>query len=1092
MDLYKAEQLRAIFDEAAERPEGERAGFVHSSCGTDSGLEREVLSLLNALGTGSSALDTDAGTWLGNSGGEAPGEVRQPGEAEPLADLHGEVVGDFRLLRAIGRGAMGSVYEAEQISVKRRVAVKLLQSWTASPDSRRRFVEESATLAKLKHAGIAHVLAAGTRKLDLSGPDQSLAVGIFNDLHSVPWIAMELVEGARTILEWSRAQARGREMHDVVRMFAAVSDALHHGHQQGIIHRDLKPANILVTDGGEPKIIDFGIARAIGGNPGAMAGDTRTGMLLGSPRYMSPEQCEGNGTAVDTRSDVYALGVVLYEALTGAMPYDVDGAAISACVRSICETPAADPRRVAPHLPKDLAAVLLKALRKAPAERYQSASDLAADLRRVLNQEPVTARSTPWLHRASLLVRRRPVMSALVLVALLGIVAGVMGISLGLANERVARQAADREAWLANLTAADSYLRDGNGGMARRRLEAIPEARRGWEWHLLYAKADTSAEVWRVSDAEGRTFISPSGRTAIFRDDDTQRADVYDIATRTRICGLDEMDPDARPAWSPDERRIVFAKGNQLVIADARSGEALQRIPIYHESHLSGNLAIGPSWSPDGTMIATGMTLRLGVMVFNVATGERVFNRASDVWIFGVTFSLDGRTMAWCGDRGVEIVDTKSWTNVHTIAVPRPAQQEQGWLAFSPDGRTLALGYGRDAFLIDPLEGSIRAVLRGHAQRIHSVAFDDAGARVLTTSIDRTVRVWNAADGSPGPVLLGHEAPTWGAMFIKGVGPRERSMFSIDMSNRVRWWVPDSGSPVFSTVIDECLGRIAHLEFAPDQSMLTAVGDNAYAEITLEPTPRLSRELRVEVATARPVPALRMLIRNTSPNEIIAERIDSGERVWSAPCEPFRDGLFVSPSGAHIAVAQKTNILLLNAHDGIESGSINTGHTVHSLVFSRDEALLTTQSFEGEVNIWQTENGVRVEQIAPEADRGVGLGWNADASWIIYCHATDGVTIWDRNARKIVSRIDNVGGYVWSLALSPDGKRLAVGAQDRICHIYDIPSGDEVLQLRDHVGSVMSTAWSPDGRTLATGGYDKRVLVYQVPSAKDLSGLKDY
>jgi len=375
-------------------------------------------------------------------------------------------------------------------------------------------------------------------------------------------------------------------------------------------------------------------------------------------------------------------------------------------------------------------------------------------------------------------------------------------------------------------------------------------------------------------------------------------------------------------------------------------------------------------------------------------------------------------------------------------------------------------------------------VLRGHAQRIHSVAFDDAGARLLTTSIDHTVRLWNVADGSTGPILLGHQSPSWAASFIKGAATQEQSVLSVGMDDRVRWWGLDSGTPMFSTTIDECDGRIAHLEFTPDQSKLTALGENAYAEITLDPTPRLSRERRVAGATQKAVPALQLVIGTAKPSGIFAQRVDSGERIWSASCEPFRDGFFVSSSGEQIAVSQKTNILLLNARDGVDLGSINTVYTAQSVVFSRDETLLASQSFKGEVSIGETKTGKLVEQLTPIADRCFGLAWNTDASRIIYCHAMDGVAIWDRNARRIITRIDSVGGYVWSLALSPDGKRLAAGAQDRVCHIYDIPSGDEVLQLRERVGSVMSVVWSLDGRTLPSGGYDRKVVVRRAPVAK--------
>jgi len=495
----------------------------------------------------------------------------------------------------------------------------------------------------------------------------------------------------------------------------------------------------------------------------------------------------------------------------------------------------------------------------------------------------------------------------------------------------------------------------------------------------------------------------------------------------------------------------------------------------------AGN-AIGVGWSPDGTLIATGTTTQFGVMVFRVDTGGCVFKREGNGWTFSAAFSPNGRTLAWCGERGVEIVDTKSWTNVHIIPVPRAAQLEQGWLAFSPDGLTLALGYGRDGYLIDPIAGNIRTVLRGHAQRIHSVAFDDAGAKLLTTSIDRTVRIWNVADGSPGPVLLGHESPTWAASFISGAGPRDISIVSVGMDNRVRWWAPDSGTPVYSTTINECTNHITQLDFTRDQSVLTAVGLNAYAEISLKPTPRLSHERSVEMGTPRPVLSSRMLIRQTSLNEIVAERTDSGQRVWTASCEPFRGEFFISPDAELVAVSQTGGILVLDARNGEPRGICNSGHPAHAAVFTHDGTLLVTQSFEGELNIWDTKSCTLVERFAPAGKRGVGLVWNADASWIIYCHAYDGITIWDRHARRVVTRIDGVGGSVFSLALSPDGKRLAVGAQDRICHLYDIPSGDEVLQLRDHLGTVMCVAWSHDGTMLATGGYDKRVIVYQVPS----------
>ncbi len=1055
-------------------------GFVHSACGDDSALEHELVSLLRALKTGSTGLEADAGTWLV---GNADDDGRHPVETSdstPAAQLHGEVIGDFRLLRAIGKGAMGSVYEAEQLSVKRRVAVKLLQSWTASRDSRRRFIEESVTLAKLTHPGIAHVIAAGTRRLSLSGPDQALAAGIFNELHSVPWIAMELVENAQTILEWSR----GQQPQEVIRIFASICDALHHGHQQGIIHRDLKPANILISDRSEPKIIDFGIARAIGVGSVAASSDTLPGLLLGSPRYMSPEQCEGSGSAIDTRSDVYSLGVVLYEALTGRMPYHVDETAIAACVRTVCQTPATDPRSAAPMLTKDIASVVLKALSKRPAERCQSASSFAADLRRVLAREPVAARRASWLHRGVLMLLRRPVASTLALIAMLGILTGIVGIGVGLARERTARIAADREAWLANLTAADSYLRDGNGGMAKKRLDAIPQSRRGWEWRLLSALSDTSVDEWQITSKHAGTFLSPSGRMAIsqWRQDETApwMADVYDVASRKLVRQFSDMHAAGRTEWSRDESRVIFARDTDFVIADPLTGTIVRTIQVP-----PGGSPLGLGLSPDGSMLVCGMTSPLGVIVFKTETGEILFQRQSAVWVFDAQFSPDGNTIAWCGDRGAEIVDTHTWKNIHTLAIPGAAQHEHGLVSFSPDGLTLALAFGRDVRLIDPVAGKVRAVLRGHAQRIHSVRFDESGSRLLTTSIDRTVRFWNVADGSPGPVLLGHETPTWAASFSADSTVAKPVIVSVDESNRLRLWEPDSGMPVFARRFDQCRESVRQLLFTRDGGTLFASGLGLCAAIAMSPSPRVHLSGGSSGLVNCGLPGGSVAVLRESGKAVVAESTLTGEQRWTWRSDEAAENILAGAAGRILAVVQAKATVLLDADDGRELCRINVdGKHTEGYAISDDGRLAATTALDGVLKVWDTASGKELERIPAKVDPSAGLCWSADGSWIVYCHAQDGVTVWDRASKRVISTMDSIGASVFSLALSPDKTRLAVGAKDRICHIFEIPSGTELLQLRDHVGTVISVAWSPDGRALATGGYDKCVIIHQIPSAK--------
>ncbi|MFM9994837.1 MAG: tetratricopeptide repeat protein [Phycisphaerales bacterium] len=356
----RVERAAEVFAAAAELPRGERTRYLARACGDDADLLVEVRSLLTA----------DAGA----SGFLEPA----PLDAAPVPTLApGTRVGSYRLTRVIGAGGMGTVYEAEQDRPRRTVALKVLKSGLSSPGARRRFEYESQVLARLRHPGIAQVFEAGEFS---PGPGPP-----------VPYFAMELIPGARAITDFARE--RGFDRAPRLLLFAQVCDAVQHAHRHGVIHRDLKPANILVEWGGEsaaPKVIDFGVARS--GGPDSSHPDTVAGHFVGTIRYMSPEQCAGDAARVDVRADVYALGVVLYELLTGRAPYDLDDSGLLDAARTIRETPAVRPASLDPGLRGDLETILLKALEKEPERRYQSAADLARDLRHTLAREPIEAR----------------------------------------------------------------------------------------------------------------------------------------------------------------------------------------------------------------------------------------------------------------------------------------------------------------------------------------------------------------------------------------------------------------------------------------------------------------------------------------------------------------------------------------------------------------------------------------------------------------------------------------------------------------------------------------------------------------------------
>jgi tetratricopeptide (TPR) repeat protein/tRNA A-37 threonylcarbamoyl transferase component Bud32 len=324
-----------------------------------------------------------------------------PEDIRPL-----EQVGHYRIKRLIASGGMGTVYEATQDSPRRVVAVKVMKPGLASRAAMRRFEFEAHVLGRLRHPGIAQIYEAGTH-CDHAG--------------SVPYFAMEYIPNAKPLTRFVTEHKLGTRQR--IGLFAQVCDAVHHGHQKGVIHRDLKPSNILVDASGQVKIIDFGVARGTDSDLSLTTQCTDVGQLIGTLQYMSPEQCAGDPHDIDTRSDVYALGVVFFELLTGQLPYDVREEAIHEATRVIREEQPARLSTFDRTLRGDVETIAFKALEKDRARRYQSASDFGRDIERYLANKPIQARPPSVVYRFRKFVRRRrvPVAAAAAIVLAFGV-----------------------------------------------------------------------------------------------------------------------------------------------------------------------------------------------------------------------------------------------------------------------------------------------------------------------------------------------------------------------------------------------------------------------------------------------------------------------------------------------------------------------------------------------------------------------------------------------------------------------------------------------------------------------------------------------
>jgi eukaryotic-like serine/threonine-protein kinase len=334
------------------------------------------------------------------SGGSAPTLVNHgPGGARRM-------IGRYRIKGLIASGGMGAVYLAVQEQPKRTVAVKVIRAGLASPAALRRFEYESQVLARMRHPGIAQIYEAGTYASEEAGEQGT----------PVPYFAMEYIPDALTLREY--AERRRLDVRQRLGLFIKVCDAVQYGHTKGIIHRDLKPANILVDGSGWPKIIDFGVARGVDSDMAGATLQTNMGQLVGTPQYISPEQCSGDPHAIDVRSDVYSLGVVLHELLSGKFPYDIGTGNIYEAARHVCEDPPVRLGVIDPQFRGDIETIVLKALEKERERRYQSVADLQEDIERHLRVQPIMARPLGPIGRAGKWVRRNRQLTAVAGIAL--------------------------------------------------------------------------------------------------------------------------------------------------------------------------------------------------------------------------------------------------------------------------------------------------------------------------------------------------------------------------------------------------------------------------------------------------------------------------------------------------------------------------------------------------------------------------------------------------------------------------------------------------------------------------------------------------
>jgi WD40 repeat protein len=676
--------------------------------------------------------------------------------------------GDYRLEGRIGRGGMGIVFKARQSNPKRTVALKMILSGAyADRQKLSRFRTEAEVLAGLQHPNIVQIFEVGEHQ-------------------GLPYFSMEFVPGGTLT---RRLAGTPVPPDQAAQLTETLARAVHAAHLEGIIHRDLKPDNVLLfpsvrqeavsvsaAPGGperyEPKIADFGLAKRLDDE----LERTRSHAVMGTVSYMAPEVAAGGAARATPLADVYSLGAILYECLTGRPPFKA--ATDHETLRQVVEQEPVSPRRLNPSVPRDLETICLKCLSKTPGQRYASADELGADLGHFRAREPIRARPSGLGERGIKWARRHPAAAALIGMSSLAAAAlaalsvglwynGELESALGYAKEQRSEAESQRKRfeeleasthYFRDITLAEQSWRDARVTQTLQLLDQWrpkrpdePE-RRSWEWYYLRGLCHTEFRRLETSEAGEFTYLAfhPDNRRIAVADTKSQ-VHVWDVVNGRKLHTLrDHMSQVYGVAFSPDGR--ILASGSwdgNVRLWDVAGGRPVQ--------HFRVNAWVrSVAFRPDGKYLAAAAHDGT-VSLWDITEGRLVrrFEAHSGIACC-VTFSPDGRRFATAGtDCRAKVWDTASCECLSTLI--GHAQQVSA-VAFSPDGQTLATSSEDYTIkLWDPAAGTLRATLEGHTSWVVRVAFSPDGRWLASASDDMTIRFWDVARRKEAGILRGHE-----------------------------------------------------------------------------------------------------------------------------------------------------------------------------------------------------------------------------------------------------------------------------------------------------------------------------------------------
>ncbi len=1058
--------------------------------------------------------------------------MARPAGPPPGPDVS-DMLGDFTIVRVIGRGGMGVVYEALQKSLNRRVAIKILPSASADdPRKVQRFLIEAQAAAGLQHPHIVPVHLVASE----------------NELH---YYAMQFIEGQTLaeVIATARLDGDTSAPSGALNSYALCSPrlaahlgrqaalALHFAHEQGIIHRDIKPSNLLIDDSGWLWVSDFGLARIAG-----QADLTLSGAVLGTLRYMSPEQTLGTRVGVDHRADVYALGATLYELITLRPLFEGDDHL--ELLRKISEEEPPAPRRIDPAIPRDLETIVRKAIAKEQADRYATALEFANDLGRFLEDRPILARPlTPLDHAATWVRRRKRAVTAaasvllLILLALGGAVFWRNGVlrrhnhELTSALERAERNELSslRHWYDSQMKLAQQCWASGQVELGQEILETLkPESStrdpRGFEWHYLRRVCHRDVSVLTHFDALSMT-LSPDGRTLVagdghgslmFWDLAANRERARLQAHAKEVSGLrfsvdgrlmvtwsrGDGAPSEIKLWNPDAALLVgrippmaggidnleFPGDGRRLIAQTHGPDgdpAKDQVIFWDLSRGPESAVPGPTpiacdrmaCSQDGQWLATGLSSGQTVTLRDATTGQplKTLTKQSP-GIKGIAFSPDGQTVA-AHTPGLTLWETRTGREIGSLPFFRWSQ-----LAFSPDGNWLAgrAEHGQTVELVKDVKTNPREVLlQGTPGSDIRMTFSPDGKILAGGGGALPVTLWDTSSGRKLAVFSGRSDLGGRLVF----GPRGESLIFGSEAGRIRsWHLVKSSEP-----IDRFVGHKAEvwdLAYSPDGRTLISSSDDHSIKLWDPENGALRATLNGHdslVAAVAVSPDSALLASAGFDGVVRLWDLPSGQprRVLRGHTDKLRSAAF-SPDGHHVASAGSDKTIRVWDVDCGEASFVFNGHTdaVRALAFAPTGSLLASAANDRTVRAIDIDQGR--EAFSIDGPRDVSsLAFSPDHSLLASGENRGIVTIWDAATRTKLWSVRESDAEIWDLAFSPDGRTLAAACGDARVRLWDPITGQVMLTLEGHSERVNAVAFAPDGMTLASASHGGEIRLWR-------------